>query len=132
MDGADEDVIERAGREGREGEAEETTEREGGFGVDVERRGGEATERRGEKGGKEELETELGLAGGALADELGDGAAGNAAAEEGVEDGAAEGELGGVEMERVLWFWGNGSHDRSFALRIFGKEFWDLVFVVLN
>ena len=80
---------------------------EGELGVDVEGGGGEAAEGGGELSGEEELEAELGLAGGALGDELGDGVTGNAAGEAAIENGAAESALLGGESEgvskKVLW-----------------------------
>lgn len=71
----------------------ETANWEGEFGVEVERRSGEAAEGVGELGGEEELKGELGLAGAALGDELGDGFAGDAAGKKLVEEWAVEGEL---------------------------------------
>lgn len=56
----------------RVGELMEAAEREGKFGVEVERGGGEAAEGGGELGAEGELEAELGLAGAAFCHDLGD------------------------------------------------------------
>lgn len=57
--------------------------------MNVEGGGGQTAEGGGELGGEEELQTQLGLAGAALPDELGDGVAGNAAGNAAVDDGAS-------------------------------------------
>jgi hypothetical protein len=77
------------------------------FGVDVERRGGEAAEGDRELSGESQLKAELGLAATALGEEFGYGVAGYAAGEAAVEDLAAKGAFrrGDRTAEEIFRAW---------------------------